>query len=116
MQLGAEPRGFIHDRFVFESTCSVPILFSHEIPAPKKFIRWPFTAVIDKLAEEFQRIHQIPYVVGVVDGSHIPIVAPRLHAADYYNCKGFHSVLLQGVVSSKCFFLGFRHRLGWIHA
>jgi hypothetical protein len=77
----------------------------------KRFIRWPSTAVMDKLAEEFQEIHQIPYVVGVVDGSHIPIVAPRLHTADYYNRKGFHSVLLQGVVSSKCIFWDFD--IGW---
>ena len=70
----------------------------------KKFIRWPSTAVMDKLAEEFQGIHQIPYVVGVVDGSHIPIVAPRLHAADYYNRKGFHSVLLQGLSLRSAFF------------
>jgi hypothetical protein len=60
----------------------------------RKFIRWPSTAVMDKFADEFQGIHGIPYVVGAVDGSHIPIVSPRLHAADYYNRKGFHSVLL----------------------
>ena len=77
----------------------------------KRFIRWPSTAVMDKLAEEFQGIHQIPYVVGAVDGLHIPIVSPRLHAADYYNRKGFHSVLLQGIVSSKCFFWDFD--IGW---
>ena len=70
----------------------------------KTYIRWPTTAVMEKFADEFQDIHGIPYVVGAVDGSHIPIVAPHLHAVDYYNRKGFHSVLLQGVVSSKCIF------------
>ena len=60
----------------------------------KKYIRWPSTATMDKFAMEFENIHRIPYVVGTVDGSHIPIVAPRLHAADYYNRKGFHSILL----------------------
>lgn len=73
----------------------------------KKFIRWPSTAVMEKFANEFLGIRQIPSVVGVVDGSHIPIVAPRLHAADYYNRKGFHSILLQGVVSSRCLFWNF---------
>ena len=77
----------------------------------KKFIRWPSTVVMEKFAQEFLAIHQIPYVVGAVDGSHIPIVAPQLHAADYYNRKGFHSVLLQGVVSSKCVFWDFD--IGW---
>ena len=64
-----------------------------------------------RYAQEFQDLHQIPYVVGAVDGSHIPIVAPRLHAPDYYNRKGFHSVLLQGVVSAKCLFWDFD--IGW---
>ena len=47
----------------------------------KKFIKWPSTAVKDKFADEFQYLYGIPYVVGVVDGSHIPIIAPRFHVA-----------------------------------
>jgi hypothetical protein len=50
-------------------------------------------------------------VVGVVDGSHIPIVTLCLHVANYYNRQGFHSVLLQGVVSRKCLFWDFD--IGW---
>ena len=76
-----------------------------------KFIRWPSTSTMEKYASEFESLHGIPFVVGAVDGSHIPIVAPRFHAADYYNRKGFHSVLLQGVVSSKCLFWDFD--IGW---
>ena len=77
----------------------------------KTYIRWPTVSVMEKFAEEFQDIHDIPYVVGAVDGSHISIVAPRLHAADYFNRKGFHSILLQGVVSSRCVFWDFD--IGW---
>ena len=77
----------------------------------KKFIRWPSAVIMDKFAQEFQNLHGIPYVVGAVDGSHIPIIGPRLHAAEYYNRKGFHSILLQGVVSSRCLFWDFD--IGW---
>ena len=77
----------------------------------KTYIRWPTASVMEKFADEFQDIHGIPYVVGAVDGSHIPIVAPHLYAADYYNRKDFHSVLLQGVVSSKCLF--WDYDIGW---
>ena len=77
----------------------------------KTYIRWPTASVMEKFSVEFQDIHGIPYVVGAVDGSHIPIVAPHLHAANYYNRKGFHSILLQGVVSSKCLFWDFD--IGW---
>ena len=73
----------------------------------KKFIEWPSPAIMKRFAQEFEDLHQIPYVVGAVDGSHIPIITPRLHAADYYNRRGFHSIMLQGVVSSKCLFWDF---------
>ena len=82
----------------------------------KKYIRWPSTTTMDKFARKFENIHRIPYVVGAVDGSHIPILAPRLHAGDYYNRKGFHSILLQGVVSSKCIFWDFLYLMGWVDA
>ena len=49
---------------------------------------------MDRYAHEFKDLQQIPYVIGAVDGSHIPIIAHRLHVVDYYNRKGFHSILL----------------------
>ena len=73
----------------------------------KKFIMWPSTSSMHKLISEFENLQGIPYVVGTVDGSHIPIVASQFHASDYNNRKGFHSILLQGVVSSKCLFWDF---------
>ena len=40
----------------------------------------------------------------MVDGTHIPIIAPEEFAKDYYNRKGYYSVLMQGLVdSSYCF-------------
>ena len=33
-----------------------------------------------------------------IDGSHIPIAAPELNNTDYYNRKGWYSMLIQAVV------------------
>ena len=77
----------------------------------RKFINWPSPSTMDRYVHEFQDLQQISYVVEAVDGSHILIVAHRLHVLDYYNCKGSHSILLQGVVSAKCLFLDFD--IGW---
>ena len=77
----------------------------------KKYIKWPSSSMMAHIAIEFEALHQIPHIVGAVDGSHIPIVAPSIHAADYYNRKGFHSVLLQGVVMSQCIF--WDYDIGW---
>ena len=36
-----------------------------------------------EIAKDFKSLHHIHDVVGAVDGSHIPIIAPLLHAIDY---------------------------------
>jgi hypothetical protein len=60
----------------------------------REFVRWPSMSRMKEIAKDFESLHHILDVVGAVDGSHIPIIAPQLHAADYYNRKGFHFVLL----------------------
>lgn len=42
-----------------------------------------------------------PQCAGAVDGSHISIIAPSHNPTDYFNRKGWHSVLLQGVVDNR---------------
>ena len=51
--------------------------------------------------EEFQEISCFPQVVGAIDGSNIPIFAPKNDPNDYYNRKQFHSIVLQGVTDAK---------------
>ena len=49
--------------------------------------------------DEFKHKLGCPQCVGVIDWSHIPIISPRDYPADYYNRKGFHSIILQGTVN-----------------
>ncbi|GBB94326.1 hypothetical protein RclHR1_23310003 [Rhizophagus clarus] len=49
---------------------------------------------------QFKRKAGIPYAVGAIDGSHIPIKAPKQYSMDYYNRKGFYSIVLQAVIDS----------------
>lgn len=52
--------------------------------------------------QDFQdRSHGIPGVIGVIDGCHIQIIQPHNNPTDYYNRKGFHSIILQGVCDNK---------------
>ena len=37
-----------------------------------------------------------PQCAGAIGGTHIPVEAPAENASDYYNRKGWHSVILQG--------------------
>ena len=64
-----------------------------------------------RISTEFEAIKGIPYVIGAIDGSHIPIVSPSKDAPEYYCRKGFYSVILQGVVDAQCKFWDFY--FGW---
>ena len=44
-------------------------------------------------------------VVGAVDGCRVPIIGPEQSPEDYINRKGFHLLILQGLVDSDCRFL-----------
>ena len=45
-----------------------------------------------------------PQCAGAIDGTHIPIEAPQHCPADYHNRKGWHSIILQGLVDhAGCF-------------
>lgn len=39
-----------------------------------------------------------PQCPGAIDGSHTPMIAPRVQLATYYNRKGYHSIVLEAVV------------------
>jgi hypothetical protein len=57
-----------------------------------------------KVAAEFEAKHEIPFIMGAIDGSHFLIVAPSPDPTPFYNRKGFHSVLLQGIIDMQTVF------------
>lgn len=58
----------------------------------------------------------VPGIVGAIDGSHLPIIAPKDHQASYVNRKGYHRILLQGICDGKKQFLGcYAGEAGSIH-
>ena len=52
-----------------------------------------------------------PQCFGAIDGSHIPIIAPSTDPLDYYNRKGFHSIVLQALVDHEYKFMNIF--VGW---
>ena len=55
--------------------------------------------------QKFKDISHFPQVVGALDGSHIPIKAPKEEPNEYVNRKSFHSIVLQGVADANRKFL-----------
>ena len=52
-----------------------------------------------------------PQTVGAVDGTHTPILRPQESSLDYYNRKGYNSILMQGVVDFRGLFMDVN--IGW---
>jgi len=66
------------------------------------FIKFPKgEAETRRAIQAFQEISCFPQVVGAIDGSHIPIIAPKNDPNDYYNRKQFRSIVLQGVAVAE---------------
>ena len=71
-----------------------------------RYIKFPYTRnEAQRIINDFQELNGIPQIVGIVDGSHIPIIAPNENKEDYFNRKHHYSVNLMGIVDSKQKFL-----------
>ncbi|KAJ4934099.1 hypothetical protein JOQ06_006906 [Pogonophryne albipinna] len=70
----------------------------------KMLIKVPTAAQLRAIMQAFRDKWHFPQVVGAIDGTHIGILAPSDTPADYYNRKGFHSVILQGMVDHRMMF------------
>ena len=96
------------------TACAIVLDFCKAILASglrDTYIKWPSPARFEQLRRDFEALRGIPYVVGAIDGSHIPIIAPRENHEDYFNCKGFHSILLQLTVGANCSI--WNYDVGW---
>ena len=76
-----------------------------------KYIAWPKGELLKETVELFEHMWGYPQCAGAIDGSHIPIVAPEEFHTDYFNRKGWHSIILQGVVDARYRFTDIN--VGW---
>ena len=76
-----------------------------------KYIQTPHGERLQSIVDGFSSKWGFPQCVGAIDGSHIPIVSPLDCPADYYNRKGFHSIILQAVVDHEYRFWNIN--VGW---
>ena len=77
----------------------------------RKYIKIPTGNQAMEIVRGFESTWNFPQCLGAVDGSHIPIIAPCDSPTDYYNRKGFHSIVLQGLVDHQYRFLNVY--IGW---
>ena len=76
-----------------------------------EYIKMPTGTALKVVVDGFKNDFGFPQCVGAVDGTHIPILSPQECPADYYNRKGWHSILMQGVVDHQGRFIDVY--IGW---
>ncbi|XP_073488862.1 uncharacterized protein [Aquarana catesbeiana] len=69
-----------------------------------EIVQSPDKENLKDMADYFENRWGLPQCVGAIDGSHIQIIAPQEYHTDYFNRKGWHSIILQGVVDGKGLF------------
>ena len=61
----------------------------------KEYIRFPSGNSLQGVVDDFKSKWGVPQCVGAIDGCHVPISAPHHLHTDYYNRKGWYSMLIQ---------------------
>jgi hypothetical protein len=86
---------------VVREVCEAIIMeYSDEMLSPPQTVaQWR------QITENWYNRWNFPHVIGAIDGKHIACKAPANTGSDYFNYKGFFSVILLAVVSSDYKFL-----------
>ena len=72
----------------------------------KNFVVFPASREdVVSVKNGFMQTFNFPNVIGAIDGTHIPIVAPKDNEHVYVNRKGFHSLNIQLVCDSQMVFI-----------
>ncbi|KAH7977556.1 hypothetical protein HPB49_002343 [Dermacentor silvarum] len=69
------------------------------------WVRMPRKEEIAEQMREFHAVTGFPQAMGALDGCHFPISPPKKDAADYYDYKGWYSIILLAVADHRYRFL-----------
>ena len=71
---------------VVHSVCNALVRRSH------RFIKFPTAQGIEENKRKFYDIGNSPNIFGLIDGTHVRIIAPSQHEDQFVNRKGYHSI------------------------
>ncbi|XP_037960503.1 protein ANTAGONIST OF LIKE HETEROCHROMATIN PROTEIN 1-like [Teleopsis dalmanni] len=69
-----------------------------------KILSWPNASECERIASRFEQKFKLPNIIGVIDGTHVPIKPPQDGAADFRNRKRYSSIAVQAIVGDQYLF------------
>ncbi|XP_071946061.1 uncharacterized protein [Antedon mediterranea] len=78
----------------------------------EQYIRFPEGQRLREVVAGFETQFGFPQCAGAIDGTHLPIIGPVKFHADYYNRKGFYSIIMQAVCDHQYRFTDIY--IGWL--
>ena len=65
------------------------------------YVKKPLPDEFRNIIDGFQQRWDFPQCAGAIDGTHIPIIGPEDERNEYFNRKGWYSIIMQGVVDHR---------------
>ena len=87
---------------IVSETCEVifDVLKKNCIILPRNPVDWL------NISEEFNKVWNMPHVIGCIDGKHVRVECPKWSGSLYHNYKGFFSIVLMAICDANyCFTL-----------
>ena len=66
-----------------------------------RYVYIPEDELLKEVVRGFETCWGFPQAAGAIDGTHIPIIRPEESPSDYYNRKGYYSIIVQGLVDFR---------------
>lgn len=70
----------------------------------RTYIQFPRGNELNDVVDGFKRKWGMIQCAGAIDGTHVPVMPPASLHTDYYNRKGWYSIIIQAVVDHNCMF------------
>ena len=67
----------------------------------KRYTKFPVGQALNEVVDGFKDTWDFPNCGGAIDGCHIPMAAPVEFHTDFYNRKGWYSMIIQAVADHK---------------
>ena len=66
-----------------------------------RYVYIPEDELLKEVVRGFETCWGFPQAAGAIDGTHIPIIRPEESPSDYFNRKGYYSIIVQGLVDFR---------------